>query len=249
MSLPLTAEKKPFIDRVKQVYCLYFSTLKRCMKLMLILFALGVVVEGGALVFGVHAQHAGNIGLIYHILASAFFLPAVFYIAKKLTAGDAEGMDGAVAFAKGKILVCLAAIIIFMLAFLLGSALLVIPGIYIFIASFNYFPMVILEGASPLNGLMDACRLLWGNAWRSLGILLLSLIPVYIAVFAMQFVIGVLFGVSLVFLGHPIPAAGNLTLDLFACVIGWVFNAFLIFPLTPALAMIVHRDNAVRSQG
>ena len=75
MSLPLTAEQMPFMDRVKQGYCLYFKVLKNSMKLMIILAAFGIVIEGGALVFGVPAEHAGNVGLIFHILASAFFLP------------------------------------------------------------------------------------------------------------------------------------------------------------------------------
>ena len=61
-----------------------------------------------------------------------------------------------------------------------GFAILIIPGVYIFVALSMAVPALVLENLAPIDAMKLSLRLTKGNWWRTFGIFLVSLAIVFV---------------------------------------------------------------------
>src|SRR5690606_5787181 len=68
--------------------------------------------------------------------------------------------------------------VLYMLAYLVGVLLLVIPGIMVVFLLYMMFPLILLDDVGPFAAIRKSWTLTWGNAWRLFGAMLLTFLPI-----------------------------------------------------------------------
>jgi hypothetical protein len=112
----------------------------------------------------------------------------------------------------------------------LGSAILLVPGLYLVTRWSVAAPAVVLERPSGLGALGRSADLVWGNRWRIFGLVLLLLI-----------LIGVLSGTIALLAGFAGADARNIAVALVDIVIApipVIFSTVLYFELRGAAALV-----------
>jgi membrane-anchored glycerophosphoryl diester phosphodiesterase (GDPDase) len=118
-----------------------------------------------------------------------------------------------------------------------GVLLLVIPGLYLLVALWMAMPLLILEGSGPIDAMKSSLRLVRGNWWRTLAMLL-----VMIAIYFVFIVLGIFIVAMAVQLERGADiAVVTATSTVFAISLG----AF-IGPLFAAVMLAVLGDLQVR---
>lgn len=80
--------------------------------------------------------------------------------------------------------------VVLLLAVCLGLVLLVVPGVILCISlMFEEFG-VVLEGYGPIQALNASHNLVWGHWWRTLGLLLMMILPYYILLSIVSVMLG-----------------------------------------------------------
>lgn len=72
-----------------------------------------------------------------------------------------------------------------------GLMLLVVPGVILFFSLLFVGFAVVLEGLKPLPALNLSHNLVWGHWWRTLGLVLLVYIPLFLAVSIVAAILGI----------------------------------------------------------
>lgn len=85
----------------------------------------------------------------------------------------------------------LVGMVLFILAYLLGTILLLIPGVMALFLLYMMLPLILLDDVGPFAALKKSWQLTWGNAWRLFAAMLLTLLPVGLAFWALAFAFGV----------------------------------------------------------
>ncbi len=145
---------------------------------------------------------------------------------------------------KGLLPVCLATLM-YGLTFLLGTVLLIIPGIYLGLALILYWPAIILEGRGPLEALKHSYQLVRGNWFRTLAVVsvptiayfLVAIIPGFLAGFAVLYDSGT--SVETTLNSGTLSFLPFITVPLYAA----------IYPLYFAVTISLLRDLTLRKQG
>ena len=86
----------------------------------------------------------------------------------------------------------LVAIIVFAFAVCLGTVLLIVPGVILLISLMFWDFGVILDGNGPIQSLNASHNLVWGHWWRTLGMLLMIFVPMWV----LLGILGTLFGLN-----------------------------------------------------
>lgn len=61
----------------------------------------------------------------------------------------------------------------------LGFVLFVVPGLFLYVLFFFVFPEFVIKNRSVFDSIKNSCELVWGQWWRTFGIILLAvLIPI-----------------------------------------------------------------------
>lgn len=100
-------------------------------------------------------------------IITIIFYAIGFYMMGTLMQGKPYTIMEALQATFHKLPVLILASILALLATLAGFAVLIIPGIFIAIATFFYLPSIILDNMSAFAAFKYTLTLIWGNWWRS----------------------------------------------------------------------------------
>jgi hypothetical protein len=120
-------------------------------------------------------ETAGNwqLGLgtfVLQIFCNVLIAPALIYaLMQVMQTGVAPGINEAYRFAVSKVIKVLLCTVMMWVLVTLGFVLLVIPGIFLFLAFELVYPVAVLEGGSPTEILNRSYTLTKGYKWSILG--------------------------------------------------------------------------------
>lgn len=81
--------------------------------------------------------------------------------------------------------------LVYVLAVALGTLLLIVPGLILVVSlMFEEFG-VVLEGRGPIQALNRSHNLVWGHWWRTLGLLALMLVPLWVLIAILSGLMGI----------------------------------------------------------
>lgn len=83
------------------------------------------------------------------------------------------------------------AAIVYILAVGLGALLLIVPGLILLISLMFAQFGIVLEGKGPIQALNRSHNLVWGHWWRTLGLIILMFVPVWVLVAIVSGLIGI----------------------------------------------------------
>jgi hypothetical protein len=205
----------------------------------------GVFVHNGSLyTFGNTSSSAYNVGLVATgVLALLGYLLATGAVFKfQLDAYLGRPADVresfTYAFGRHRLLSLLWLGIIVTIAVGIGFVLLIIPGVYLFVALAFAIPVLMLEGLRGMSAISRSISLTTGRWWATFGRLLIGLILYVVAVF--------LVGVIGSAITHGVSSV-SLYLIINGCV-GIIISVFLA-PFYAALVNVTYVDLRVRKEG
>ena len=171
-------------------------------------------------------------------VGSALFLKQhAIGIDEQMSTGEALGA------ALPRLVSMLIAGILFGVAVLIGLVLLVVPGLILMVSLFLYMTLLLFENKGPIDSLVGSHKLVWGNWWRSCAVMTLMAILLFVILFAVGLVMGVI-----------MPFAGLALADTFALsmIMQAISNAlFYVFlgPFGTAVLISLYWDLKLRKQG
>jgi len=134
----------------------------------------------------------------------------------------------------------LAGFIIAFLLVMIGLCLFILPGIFLLVALYIYWPLIVIEKQNPLSAFVNSIALTWGSWWRTLLVLIFINICVFIVYMILNFIL--LFLPHWIF--HSQALLGNMILrDIVRIIIGTLF-----YPWFVAAAVVLLHDFKVRKQ-
>ena len=120
-------------------------------------------------------------------LVAGFYMYAVITaIVHYVASGAPEGVPSPLYIATRRFPLILAVNVLFMLGVMSGTVLLVVPGIFLFIALY-FSPMLpITEGKGPIDSLNGSFSLVRGHWWRTFAVALITIFLVFMAGMAIE---------------------------------------------------------------
>ena len=100
----------------------------------------------------------------------AIIYGALIHYCTTCARGDHASLKASLAAAGSRGLVLFVAGFLYFLALLVGTAALIIPGIFVMVSLLLYANRIMLDGAGIWSSLRDSHRLVWGNWWRSMAV-------------------------------------------------------------------------------
>jgi hypothetical protein len=133
----------------------------------------------------------------------------------------------------------LVATILFGITVAVGLVLLIIPGLILMVSLYMFLPAIVLDGKGIVESLKYSHSLVWGNWWRTLAIVTIAFIIIYV----LFVLIGIAAGLLFVAVGFDLVVA-FLVQAVTTLLVGFLMTPFLI-----ALYLEVYRDLKMRKLG
>ncbi len=239
---------------------LFFSGFKRVFLLALVAAGIGVVpalmmsgmppAEDAA---GIPPGFTGKIlgvallaGVIYMVLNAAILYRLGLAGNPKQSSGS-DSLTGSLALGMKTFLPLLFGVILYAVAVVVGSILLIIPGLFLMVSLYLFWPAVVLERLGPVAALKRSHNLVKGNWWRTLTILSVPAFLIMIVYIAVAFVIGVFFAASIT-AGAEINPENLGQTQLVMQLLEVPFKAAMI-PLFAAVMVVLFHDLKLRKEG
>lgn len=137
----------------------------------------------------------------------------------------------------------IAAAILFMIAFMLGSVLLIIPGIILSLSLSLFSTAIVLDDKKVVDSLKFSHSLVWGNWWRTATI---YMVPVFIMT-ALYMILFMIFGFGIAAAGGPGAETALQGIFIMNILIALI-NA-VIGPLFYSITVVVYHDLKLRKGG
>ena len=151
------------------------------------------------------------------------------------------GMGVSIGIGVRKLLPVFVGMVVYLIAVLLGMALLVIPGLILMLSLAFYQMLIVVDGNRTLESLRASHRLVWGNWWRTATVFLVPTV-LYLVIYV---VLGLV-------LGFVFPLAddeeGRATLEFAINVMTIAVGTFSM-PLFYSVALAQLNDLKLRKQG
>jgi len=173
------------------------------------------------------------------VLLSLLFASTIYL--KQHAAASGQPGGGEFGVALRKLPATVFAVILFGIAVGVGMILLIVPGIILLISLILFQLMVLLEDKGPLASLNASHKLVWGNWWRTFGLLLLALVIVMVMYFMVAFAAGITVAILA---GNDAMLAAMITMALVI-----VLMQILVGPFFAALVLSIYYDLKLRRQG
>jgi hypothetical protein len=125
-------------------------------------------------------------------------------------------------------------------ALVIGTVLLVIPGIILSVSLLLGFVLLLLEAKGPVSALRASHQLVWGCWWRTAAVMtvgIIILIVIYVAA-------GLVLGTVLVFMGDS-----SQTFQILVSAATTFFATLVLAPFYPALLLSIYWDLKLRKHG
>ena len=164
-------------------------------------------------------------GALFHLLLDGYL-------------GRPHRVEESFAYARGRLLPLLWLSVVLTAIIALGFIVIVLPGIYLLVATSVAMPVLMLEGLTGFQAVRRSIQLVSGRWWATFGRFLLALILYLIAIFAIGSI-----GTSI--------ASGTSDVTVFLTIKGAV-NAvayILLAPFWAAVVTVIYVDLRVRKEG
>jgi hypothetical protein len=182
--------------------------------------------------------------VVFVTWAGMMWVTGALYLKQNAVGTDVELSNGAaLQAAVGRILPLFVMGILFAIAVGLGTLLLLIPGLILFVSLVLGTALVVLERKGPIAALTGSHKLVWGNWWRTLIILSIGGILVIVIYMAVALVIGVI---------TPFIGLGMDDLVLYSTVSTLLITVLmnvLVTPFFSALLIAQYWDLKLRKEG
>jgi len=195
--------------------------------------------QAGQVLAAGQMKQFGVVVLIATIASLAFFNAMIFRI--DASASNVEtSLGNSLATGVKKLLPVLTGMFLYMLVVMLGSILLLIPGIILMMSLFFYSMLIVVDNRGIIDALKTSHRLVWGNWWRTTTVLMVPAALMMVIYIAMGFVAGVTAGLA----GVEQTTGMPVTITLFSIAVGTVGG-----PLFYAIMLVQLHDLKLRKQG
>jgi len=176
------------------------------------------------------------------IVCELVFYGALFASENAVARGEPIPMGQALLAGLRRIPGMLLAGLVFLIAFTLGCIALLIPGIYLW-GKLQLWPAALYaEDATAMEALGSSWTLTRGRWWRTVVIISVALIILYIVALAVGLVPAFLLGFTS--LKH-----GNMLTAQLAAMPFSILSRIFLMPAMPAILLAVHHDCKLRSEG
>lgn len=234
-------------------FTLYRAVFKQILPLS---FAVAVLAQLPQLVPYLMAQGGATVmvGLaigfiVWFVLYMALYAGWIQSLDGLARGGAAAGIGAAFSAGMGKVVPVIAAAILYMLAIVIGSVLLLVPGLILLLSLMFSMFLVVLENQGAVDSLKNSHKLVWGRWWRTATIITVGGAIYFVALMLVMGVIGAAVGLST--LGGPTPeqaAAGVNGAVLLILAAEIVLNA-LLMPIMGSIMLVLFRDLQLRKSG
>jgi hypothetical protein len=160
-------------------------------------------------------------------------------------AGGDLGIGPALAKALTRLPVVLIMVILFGIALVIGTILLIIPAIILMVSLGLCFNTALFEEKGPVDALSESHRLVWGNWWRTAAILTVGFLIIFVIYLIAGMIIGVI--TPLVVLGGGTDNV--LLISLVSGLLVGVLMSLLVTPFYISLAIAIYWDLKLRKDG
>jgi len=183
--------------------------------------------------------------LIYLVsIVAMMWVIGAIYLAQHAIGTDQQMSVGeALQASVGRILPLVAMVILFTIALMIGYVLLIIPGIILTVSLMLATALVMFEDKGPVDSLIGSHKLVWGNWWRTLVILSIGGILVFVIYMAVAMVVALV----MPFVGLGTDSEMVLSV-LSTMIIGVIVNV-LVTPFFSAMLIAVYWDLKLRKEG
>jgi hypothetical protein len=130
--------------------------------------------------------------------------------------------------------------VLYFLVSLVGTLLLIIPGVILAVSLILGFILLLVEGKGPMAALWASHRLIWGCWWRTTAILTVGAIILAVVYMA----VGLVIGLVLLF-----AEDSSQTFEILVSAATTFFATLVLVPLYPALLLAIYWDLKLRKQG
>lgn len=182
--------------------------------------------------------------VIVYLVFIAFY-NAMFYRMNAFAHNRDDSTGDAVKVGFRKALPVLFAGILFVLVVIVGSILLIIPGLILMVSLFLYMPLMVCDDEGPISGLSASHNLVWGNWWRTLAVFMVPFFIAMIAYMGIGMVAGVVAGVSAVGASNE-QMLGSVR--VMVSIVTVVISLF-IYPFFAAFMLVQLNDLKLRKRG
>ena len=175
---------------------------------------------------------------ILNLLGTLLVTGALFHLLVDSRLGRPHTVSDSFEFASHKLLSLLWLGIVLTVVVTVGFILLVIPGIFLLVATSVAVPVLMLEGVKGVGAMSRSISLVQGRWWATLGTLLLAFILYAVAAFVLVLIGGAL-------------GNGTTNVTLFDIIIGVVVTiGYILFtPFWAAVVTVIYIDLRVRKEG
>ena len=177
------------------------------------------------------------------VLISLVLYSALIYKVNSIALNQQVGYGQAVSVGLRKLLPLILAGILYILAVMVGSILLLVPGIILSVSLIFYVFLIVCDNQGPISALTASHKLVWGNWWRTITVFLAPFFVYLVIYIAAGMVIGVAAGIQ-ASSGEMALSSINLYMNLLTLVISVV-----AYPFFASLMIVQVNDLKIRKSG
>jgi hypothetical protein len=186
------------------------------------------------------------LSLLAGMIASTWIMSAAYLRIAAIGTGGDLGNGTALQATLTRLPALVAMVILFTLALMIGTLLLIIPGLILMVSLILCFATALFDNKGPVSALTESHRLVWGNWWRTFVVLSVGVIVIVVIYVVAGMIVGVIAPLLVV------GGAGADDVALFALVSVVLLIAIMSLLLTPfyiALAIAIYWDLKLRKDG
>ena len=178
------------------------------------------------------------VAVILALIGGRIATGATLKIASGAYLGEEANWRESLRFATRRIGPLLLLTLLSTLAVLFGSALCVIPGIYLSVAFALDVPVLFLEDTTARQALSRSRQLVAGHWWRTFGLIIVS-----------SLIAGVVAGLVSAIFTIPAALVDSSLVGFLLRAIGTVLASLITTPFSSAVALVMYMDLRVRKEG
>lgn len=181
------------------------------------------------------------------MLVFVVFYNAIFFNIDRISHGGESATGQSLAVGLRKLVTVIVAMILYFLAVVIGSLLLIIPGIILMLSLFFYTPLAVCDDLGPVETLKKSHNLVWGNWWRTTAVFLVPFFIMMILGFLFALVIGFVVAMT-----GPAEGAESIESQAGLNQIGNLIMALfyvIIYPYFASLMLVQLNDLKLRKKG
>ncbi|MBN1240511.1 MAG: hypothetical protein JXB36_18555 [Gammaproteobacteria bacterium] len=177
------------------------------------------------------------------VVVTTLFMAVIVWLIDRIGGGERPAISQAFAAALRRVPALIGAGILYFLAVMVGTLLLLVPGIWVGVALLFFYMAIIVDGRGPIEGLGYSWQLVRGNWWRTAALVTIISIVLMILYLLLGIVVGVV-----VALGTDVSIETG-ELPWYIDFIATPLITGVVGPLGYALFMSVYRDLKLRREG